>query len=57
MNDEMIILRQNRRNVYEPNEKCIWESCNEKCECSECINCLHYRPDYKAEIVGGNKDE
>ena len=30
--------------------KCIWEYCNEKCECSECANCPHYRPDYKKEI-------
>ncbi len=41
----------------ESDGKCIWEYCNEKCECSECVNCPHYRPNYKAEIVGGNKDE
>lgn len=27
--------------------KCMWEYCDEKCECSECENCSHYRPDYK----------
>lgn len=31
------------------NGKCIWEYCDEKCECSECANCSHYRPDYKVE--------
>lgn len=31
------------------NGRCIWEYCNEKCECSECINCPHYRPNYKKE--------
>ena len=29
--------------------KCIWEYCDEKCECSECEKCPHYRPDYKKE--------
>lgn len=33
----------------ESNGRCIWEYCNEKCECSECINCPHYRPNYKEE--------
>ena len=29
--------------------KCIWEYCDEKCECSDCIYCHHYRPNYKEE--------
>lgn len=29
--------------------KCIYIYCDEKCECSECENCPHYRPDYKNE--------
>lgn len=32
-----------------PDGKCIWEYCDAKCECSECANCPHYRPDYKEE--------
>ena len=29
--------------------KCIYIYCNEKCECSECEKCPHYRPGYKKE--------
>ncbi len=27
-------------------KRCIWEYCNEKCECSECDKCKHYKPGY-----------
>lgn len=36
--------------------KCIWEYCDEKCECSECANCPHYRPDYKNETENKMKE-
>lgn len=29
------------------NGKYMWEYCDEKCECSECVNCLNYQPNYK----------
>ncbi len=38
--------------------KCIWEYCNEKCVCSECVNCPHYRPDYKkSEVENENRED
>lgn len=33
----------------ESDGKCIWEYCDKKCECSECVKCPNYRPDYKKE--------
>lgn len=44
-----LILRQIGGTYMKSNGKCIWEYCNEKCECSECVNCPHYRPDYVAD--------
>lgn len=29
-----------------PDGKCICIYYRGKCECSDCRNCLHYRPDY-----------
>lgn len=37
--------------------KCIWEYCDEKCECSECEKCPHYRPDYKKETEESKMSE
>lgn len=33
----------------QPDGKCIYEYCDENCECSECVDCPHYRPDYIKE--------
>ena len=36
--------------------KCIWEYCNEKCECSECKNCPQYKADYKKKTEKNKND-
>ena len=30
--------------------KCMWIYYDEKCECSECEKCSHYKPDFKKEM-------
>lgn len=37
----------------ESNGKCVWKYYDRKCECSECVDCPHYRPDYENESYIG----
>lgn len=30
--------------------KCMWIYYDGECECSECANCPHYKPDFKKEM-------
>ena len=32
-----------------PDGTCMWIYYSGKCECSDCGNCPHYRPDYMRE--------